>query len=38
VAAYATRVIVVKDGLIRSDTRQTPIQAVVPPEPLDANP
>jgi hypothetical protein len=37
VAAYATRVIVVKDGLIRSDTRQKPMVAVVPPEPLEAD-
>jgi putative ABC transport system ATP-binding protein len=31
IAAYASRVIVVKDGQIQSDTRQEPMQAVVPP-------
>jgi putative ABC transport system ATP-binding protein len=34
IAAFAERVIVVKDGKILSDERQTPAEAVVPPEPL----
>ncbi len=32
IAAFAARVIIVKDGMIRSDQRQTPTAAVVPPE------
>jgi putative ABC transport system ATP-binding protein len=32
-AAYAGRVIVIKDGKVLSDERQTPLEAVVPPEP-----
>jgi putative ABC transport system ATP-binding protein len=32
IAAYASRIIVVKDGLIRSDVRQQPAEAIVPPE------
>jgi putative ABC transport system ATP-binding protein len=32
IAQHASRVIVVKDGKVRSDTRQTPLPAVVPPE------
>jgi putative ABC transport system ATP-binding protein len=38
VAAYASRVVVVKDGKVRADRRQEPLKAVVPPleeEPLD---
>ncbi len=31
IAGYASRVVVVRDGLIRSDTRQTPVTAHVPP-------
>jgi putative ABC transport system ATP-binding protein len=31
IAAFASRVILVKDGLIQSDTRQEPARAVVPP-------
>jgi putative ABC transport system ATP-binding protein len=31
IAAYAARVIVVKDGLVRSDERQAPQPAIVPP-------
>jgi putative ABC transport system ATP-binding protein len=31
IAAYAARVIVVKDGLVRSDERQVPQPAIVPP-------
>ncbi|MEJ7728849.1 MAG: hypothetical protein WKG00_06515 [Polyangiaceae bacterium] len=34
IAAFAERVIVVKDGKILSDERQTPVEAVVPPEPV----
>ncbi len=30
IAAYAARVIVVKDGLVRSDERQAPLAAIVP--------
>ena len=35
IAEYASRVIVVRDGLIRSDERQTPRAAVVPEAPVD---
>ena len=41
VAAYASRVVVVRDGKVRADRRQEPLKAVVPPpeeEPLDAAP
>jgi putative ABC transport system ATP-binding protein len=38
IAAFASRVIVMKDGAIRSDRRQTPVDAVVPPEGADAEP
>jgi putative ABC transport system ATP-binding protein len=31
IAAFASRVIVMKDGAIRSDRRQAPVDAVVPP-------
>ena len=31
IAAYASRVIVVKDGLVKSDVRQEPVPAVQPP-------
>jgi len=36
IAQHVSRVIVVKDGKVRSDTRQTPVPAVVPPEGADA--
>ncbi|AKV01690.1 Macrolide export ATP-binding/permease protein MacB [Labilithrix luteola] len=38
IAEYASRVIVVKDGLIVSDTKQTPRVAEVPPAPEAAEP
>ena len=36
IAAHTSRVIVVKDGLVRSDVRQTATKAVIPPPETDA--
>jgi putative ABC transport system ATP-binding protein len=36
VSTYAGRVVVLKDGKLQSDRRQTPAPAVLPPEEADA--
>jgi putative ABC transport system ATP-binding protein len=36
IAEYASRVVVVKDGLVQSDERHEPKQAIVPPLPVEA--
>jgi putative ABC transport system ATP-binding protein len=38
IARYASRVVVMRDGRVQSDQRQTALPAVVPTEPLEATP